>query len=186
MRLATALALTLASFGILNLSIPPIPAIEFTDGRVSFAKSPRLLDVVTTYDTVGVSFAKYYFTLELPDNAGEPLQAVVIQQRQGTEDVDFRLDETFAFLGQRRHRGENLTLQGVTLNEQENTIKVTFEPPIAPGSTFTIGLKPRHNPRFAGVYLFGVTAIPVGEKPYDLYLGAGRLHFYDNHDRFNY
>ncbi len=186
MRLATALALTLASFGMLNLSIGSIPAMEFADGRVSFAKSPRLLDVVTTYDTVGVRAAKYYFTLELPDNAGEPLQAIVIQQRQGIEDVEFRLEETFAFLGKRRHRGDNLTLQGATLNEVENTIKVTFEPPIAPGNTFTIGLKPRRNPRFGGVYLFGVTAIPEGEKPYKLYLGVGRLHFYDNHDRFNY
>ena len=164
--------------GILAISVPSTEAVQLADGTVSFEKSPRLINAVTTFNAVRVWSAKYYFTIYLPDNAGEPLEQVTIQQRQGVEDIRFQLEKTFAFEGTHRDKGERLTLQAVSKDEQTNTISVTFDPPIPPGQTFTIGLKPRRNPRYSGIYLFGITAFPAGEKPRSLYLGVGRLQFY--------
>lgn len=33
---------------------------------------------------------------------------------------------------------------------------------------------------FSGVYLFGVTAFPAGEKSHGQFIGFGRLHFYND------
>ena len=184
MKQPNPLTLTLGTLSILATTVFSSQSIQFPDGRVAFAKSPRLVNAVTTYDNVGVSVAKYYFTLELPANAEEPLGQVTIKQRQGIEDIDFRLDKTLAFVGKPRQRRENVTIQNVSQDEETNGINVTFDPPIAPGTTFTVGLKPRRNPDYPGIYLFGVTAFPVGEQPYGLYLGVGRLHFYNSHDGF--
>ncbi|NES80811.1 MAG: DUF2808 domain-containing protein [Moorea sp. SIO2B7] len=169
--------------GILAIASIPTQAVQFANGTVSFDKSPRLINAVTTYSSLRVWAAKYYFTLNLPENAGEPLGKLIIHQRQGEEYIRFQLEKTVAFEGTHRKKGERLTLQAVTGDEETDAITVIFDPPIPPGKTFTVGLKPRRNPRYGGVYLFGVTAFPVGEKPYGLYLGVGRLHFYDEYDR---
>ena len=150
-------------------------AVQFPDGTVSFEQSPRLVEAKTTFKNVGAWGAKYYFTIELPETAGEPLQKVTLRLRQGADDIRFRLDETFAFIG--TPNGDRDLIQAAATDE-DDTISVVFEPPISPGTTFTVGLKPRRNPDLDGVYLFGVTAFPAGEKPYGLYLGPGRLQFY--------
>ncbi|MEQ8386848.1 MAG: DUF2808 domain-containing protein [Coleofasciculus sp. A1-SPW-01] len=178
MRVSTVLALTLSTASLWGMPIAPIHAVQQADGTVSFEKSPRLINVFTTFDHVGVWGAKYYFTLELPENAGEPLQKVTISQREGSETIRFRLDDTLAFTGTARNKGEQLPLQSVNRDDATKTVSVSFAEPISPGTTFTIGLQPQHNPYWGGVYLFGVTAFPAGEKPYGLYLGVGRLHFY--------
>ncbi|MBE9126109.1 MULTISPECIES: DUF2808 domain-containing protein [unclassified Coleofasciculus] len=184
MRISTLFALTLSAASISGVVVPPAPAIQQLNGTVSFEKSPRLIDVFSTFDSVGVWGAKYYFTIELPEDAGEPLQQVTISQRQGGEEIRFRLHETRSFTGTPSDKGERLALQAVTRDEETDTISVVFEEPISPGQTFTIGLVPVRNPYFGGVYLFGVTAFPAGEKPYGLYLGPGRLHFYRRACRF--
>ncbi|MGK7876902.1 MAG: DUF2808 domain-containing protein [Xenococcaceae cyanobacterium] len=176
------LAITLSTAGILTIPVTSTQAIQLPDGRVSFDKSPRLINAVTTFSSVRVREAKYYFTIYLPENAGEPLQKLTIRQRQGQEDIDFRLEKTVAFEGTHRHKGERLTLQAVRKDSETDAISVIFDPPIPPGTTFTVGLKPRENPPYSGVYLFGVTAFPAGEKPYGLYLGVGRLQFYQGGD----
>lgn len=184
MRVSTLLAITLNLAGILAIATPPTQAIQTADGTVSFEKPPRLVNVITTYNSANVWGATYYFTLTLPENAGETLQQVTISQRQGVEDIRFRLEDTVAFEGTPNRKGEGLTLQAVTRNDETDVISVIFDPPVPPGKTFTVGLKPRRNPSFGGVYLFGVTAFPAGEKPYGLYLGVGRLHFYRHGCRF--
>ena len=152
-------------------------AVELADGTVSFEKPPLLIGGITTFRGVRMWGAKYYFTLFLPENAGEPLKKVTISQRQGAETILFRTSDTLAFQGTPRKKGEKLTVAEVIHNRETETVAVSFEPPIAPGTTFTIGLIPRRNPDFGGIYLFGVTAFPAGEKPYGLYLGAVRLSF---------
>jgi len=115
----------------------PSQAVQSPDGTVSFESAVLLVDTYATFSTIRFRQARYYFDLELPEGIGEPLKKVVIQQRRGSEEIDFR-------------------------------------------SEVTIGVKPRRNPDFGGVYLFGVTAFPAGEKSRGLYLGAGRLHFFEN------
>jgi Protein of unknown function (DUF2808) len=178
--LKPAIALT----SLFTLFVLPGVAVQFPDGRSSFDKSPRLVDMITTQSSARVWSAKYYVTIDLPEDIGEPLQRVTIQQREGFDDIEYRIDETFAFEGEPRRRRETIAIASATFDEDENLVTVVFDPPVPPGRTVTIGLVPRHNPDYDGIYLFGITAFPIGEKPMGLYLGVGRLQFYLNNDFF--
>jgi hypothetical protein len=185
MRVATLFGTTLAlAASIWGITAPLTQAVQSPDGTVSFEKSPRLIGATTTYNQTDVWGATYYFTLELPADAGEPLQQITINQRQGFDQIRFDLEDSRAFEGTRRNKGERLNLTEVTKDAETGAISVTLDPPVAPGTTVTIGLRPVRNPWTGGVYLFGVTAFPAGDKPYGLYLGVGRLHFYDNDSDF--
>jgi hypothetical protein len=104
---------------------------------------------------------------------------VTINQKEGVEDIRFRLDDTVAFEGTPDSKGQKLQLKDINSDRNTRTISLTFESPVPPGKTVTIGLKPSQNPAFSGVYLFGVTVYPSGEKPREQFLGYGRLQFYD-------
>ena len=159
-------------------------AVQLADGTVYFVQPPSLLAATTTFNDACVWSATYYFTVNLPENAGEPLQRVVINQHEGGENIHFRLEDSRAFFGTRRKKGENLPIQEVTTDPNTRSVVVTFDPPIAPGKTITIALDPVRNPCFGGVYLFGVTAFPPGEKAHGQFLGFGRFHFYDRRNFF--
>lgn len=169
----------LLGIGLLICITTPGLAVEFPDGRVAFDKGLILLAAYATYNSIRVTPAIYYFDLELPEDIGESLQQVAINQRQGSDRIKFRLDKTKAYLGTHNDKQEELNLS-VTQDEETKAITVVFEQPIPPGNQVTIGLKPKKNPDIGGVYLFGVTAFPAGKKPLGLYLGAGRLQFYQN------
>lgn len=171
--LGTTLALLV---GIGGLTAELAQAIQLRDGTVYFVQPPDLVEATTTFNSVNVWGAAYYFTINVPENAGEPLQKVTITQREGIDNIRFDLEDSRAFVGTRSNKGARLTL-GVT-NRKKRTVSVIFEPPVTPGQTITIGLRPVQNPRSSGVYLFGVTAFPVGEKSHGQFLGFGRLHFY--------
>ncbi len=176
MRVSTTLAII---FTTAVVTASSAQALQLSDGTIFFAVPPQLITATTTFETVGARDATYYFTLSIPENAGEPLQQVTIAQRGGTQEIKFALKDTTAFLGTRRHQRQGLSLAGVTKEKKAQLISVTFNPPVSPGNTVTISLSPYQNPLFSGVYLFGVTAFPVGEKPHGQFLGFGRLQFYD-------
>jgi hypothetical protein len=176
MRVATLLGTTLALITGMGAS----QAIQLADGTVYFAQPPRLVEATTTFKGVNMWGATYYFTLSVPENAGEPLQRVTINQKEGGYDIRFDLEDSRSFVGTRWDKGSKLTLGEVTRNRETQTVSVTFAPPVPPGKTVTIGLRPVRNPMFSGIYLFGVTAFPVGEKSHGQFLGFGRLHFYGN------
>ncbi|MGF1478903.1 MAG: DUF2808 domain-containing protein [Cyanophyceae cyanobacterium] len=179
--LISAIALSLAGTAS---GVSLVHAVQFADGTVAFEKSPRLVEARTTFKSAGAWGSEYYFTVELPEEAGEPLQTITFELRQGIDDIRFLLDETFAFVGTTDGDREPIAVQSATLDEATETIAVDFASPVPPGTTFTVALKPRRNPDLGGIYLFGVTAFPAGENPYGLYLGPGRLQFYRNNDRF--
>lgn len=159
----------------------PAQGVQAPDGTVSFEAGLLLKDAHTTFSGVRVRQARYYFDLELPNDIGESLQKVVIQQRSGGDEVKFEPEETEVYLGNHRDKAE--PVQAIaTIDEATEKITVELEQPIPPGNSVTIGLKPESNPDFGGVYLFGVTAYPTGEKARGMYLGAGRLHFDNNSD----
>ncbi|MEH2246950.1 DUF2808 domain-containing protein [Nostoc sp.] len=145
---------------------------------IAFAEPPRLVSASTPYSNTSVPNTTYYFTLEVPVTAGEPLQQVTFNQIEGTEDIEFNQKDTFAFEGTRNHQGSKLALKAVKGNNKQQTIKVTFDTPIPPGKTVTIGLQTYRNPFYDGVYLFGVKAFPSGEQTAGQFLGIGRLQFY--------
>ncbi|MEO0947820.1 MAG: DUF2808 domain-containing protein [Cyanobacteria bacterium J06641_5] len=180
--------LSLVSAGTLCLGNPlvtaPARAVEFADGRVAFVRSPRLLDAWATFRGIRVRNVKYYFTVAVPADAGEPLQTVTFAQKPNLETIEFLLEDTLAYTGPSRRRGEAVEIASVTQVEG-GEIAVTLARPLEPGTTVTVGLVARRNPRYGGIYLFRVGALPRGEKPLELSLGNGRLTFVDdNFGRF--
>jgi hypothetical protein len=160
-------------------------AVQLSDGRVYFVQPPSLAGAVTTSRTPLAQGATYYFTVSVPENSGEPLQQVVVVQQDGDTSlrrVLFDPEDTRAFVGTPRNRASELTLGEVTFDRETNTVAVTFDPPVPPGTTVTIGLAPERNPRTGGVFLFGVTAFPTGSNAYGQFLGYGRLDFNDPGD----
>ncbi|MBE9166316.1 DUF2808 domain-containing protein [Pleurocapsales cyanobacterium LEGE 06147] len=165
---------------------PMTAAMPLAQQRSFFRKSPRLLNATTTFSSVRAWGATYYFTIQLPHDAGDSLGKIAIAQRQAPDEISFYLDRTVAFEGTHRRKGETLNIESVTQDEQTGTIAVTFVPPIPAGTTLTVGLRPKRNPDYSGVYLFGVTTVPAGKNPHSLYLGVGRLTFYrGSGDLFN-
>lgn len=157
---------------------PSSTAIQLDNGTVYFDKAPDLVSVTSPYKGIDTPGTTYFFTISLPPNAGEPLQRVTISQIEGIEDIQFELKETYAFEGKGWQGDRKVTLKEVTRDKEKPAIAVIFDPPVPPGKTVTIALRAVRNPFTSGVYLFGVTAFPAGEKAYGLYLGVGRLQFY--------
>jgi hypothetical protein len=171
--LGVTLLLSTAIWGIKN---QPTEAVVTADGTVYFALPPSLVKTRTAYRDPAVP-STYYFTLSLPSQAGEPLQRVTFTQYKGLENIEFDLKHTEAEAETLTNSEQRLTLVEVTRDRQTKTVSVTFNPPVLPGRTVTIGLHARSNPLHGGVYLFGVKAFPAGEKSYGQFLGYGRLQF---------
>jgi hypothetical protein len=169
---------------ILSLTASPSIAGQLADGTVFFDKSPRLLDFYATFQAARAWGAKYYITIDLPANIGEPLGSVTFQQQDGIQTIDFQLDRTFAFIGTRNNRGQALTRQSTTLDPRTHTITVVFDPPVPPGNPISIAFLPIRNPDYGGIYQFRVTAYPAGQKTTGLSLGVGRLTIFDPGDRW--
>lgn len=175
--------------GVMSVSaIAPsgVHAVRLSDGRVYFTNPPRLINSYATQTQTAFNGSTYYFTLMVPENAGEPLGQVTIELQDGStaaRRINYRLEDTSAFLGTHRNQGERVPLGEVGVNPDDQSITVPFAPPVSPGSTVTIALRPDRNPNAGGVYLFGVTAFPPGEPAHGQFLGYGRFHF-DEPDRF--
>ncbi len=178
-RLGMTLALGASLWGT---AVSTAQAVQLADGTVAFAKPPTLLDAITTFRAIEARGAKYYFTMLLPETADEPLQKITINLRQGGDNIDYRLDKTIAAVGTARNRTTEIAIADTTFDAETETVTVTLAKPIAPGTTFTVGLKPKRNPDLGGTYLFGITAFPAGEKSQGIYLGAARLQFDDSSD----
>ncbi|MEO0844697.1 MAG: DUF2808 domain-containing protein, partial [Cyanobacteria bacterium J06643_5] len=94
------------------------------------------------------------------------------------DDINFDLKDSFA-TSKSNGKTQKLPLE-ITEKPKSKTVSVIFNPAVEPGKTVTIALKPVRNPSTEGIYLFGVTAFPEGEKSHGQFLGYGRLHFYRN------
>ncbi|MDV2994487.1 MAG: hypothetical protein N4J56_004141 [Chroococcidiopsis sp. SAG 2025] len=155
----------------------PVMAVQLGNGQTAFNYPPHLVRATTSYKSPHMS-ATYYFTLAIPQNAGEPLGAVTISQRQNSDTISFDPSRSRAFLGDRFARGSEIPLASIG-GEQPNKpgeATIAFDPPVPPGNTVTVALRAKRNPN-GGIYLFGVTAFPAGEKSSGQFLGYGRLHF---------
>ncbi len=173
-------AVSLAVVGAIATPHSPSQAVQLSDGTVFFIAPPRFVGASSTNNSVNAWSVTYYFTLNHLENAGEPLQRVTIVQDEGTDTVRFSPKEIEAFEGTRDRLGSKLSLGEVTTDRKSRTVTVNFNPPVPPGKTVTIALSPDRNPLYGGVYLFGVTAFPPGEKTHGQFLGFGRLNFYES------
>ncbi|MBW4549863.1 MAG: DUF2808 domain-containing protein [Aphanocapsa sp. GSE-SYN-MK-11-07L] len=166
--------LGLVTFGLSS----PTLAVRFADGTVAFDHLPSFFGASTPYPDTWVSGTTYFFKLQVPANAGEPLQRIEITQQAAPETIQFIPEATRAYIG--RSQKDRLGLGKVTFQEQ--TLTVNFDPPVPPGTLVTLAVSPEQNPQFAGVYLFSVTVFPAGEKVRGQMVGTGRLQFYRGDD----
>jgi hypothetical protein len=155
-----------------------VRAADVMSRTAAFAEPPRLVSAKTPYTDTSTLDATYYFTLELPANAGVPLQQVSFSQTEGSQRIRFNRKDSSAFEGTPDRPGPKLTVKSTTSDRERQAISVTFDPPVTPGKVITIALRPVRNPLYDGVYLFGVTAFPVGERTNGQFLGYGRFQFY--------
>ena len=187
MRVATLFGITLSlAISIGGVAVRVTEAVQLRDGIVYFVQPPKLVDATTTYKDVNVWGATYYFTINVPENAGESLQKVTITQKEGAENIRYDLNDTRAFVGTSDRKESRLTLGAVIAERETRTVTVNFDPPVTPGQTVSIALRPVKNPSFSGVYLLGVTAFPVGEKSHGQFLGFGRFQFYSNRNNWSF
>jgi Protein of unknown function (DUF2808) len=167
--------LAILALGTLGLFPLSAVAVRFADGTVQFAGVPSLGKVSTTDNQAYAWSATYFFTLQVPGDASEPLGRVMLQQTEGVDEIEFNLKRTYAYLNGDRNQRTPVESTQV----KPDTLELIFNPPIPPNATVTLGLRPYTNPRTGGVYLFGVTTAPAGEKVRSQFIGTGRLQFYD-------
>jgi hypothetical protein len=157
----------------------PTSAIQYSDGSVGFSYPLRLTDSYATRNLVYDGSVTYYLTFDFPAEAAEPLDRVVISMDEGFDPIfRFRTEDTEAFINTDAGRSP-LGLGELTQDRDTQTFTITFDPPVDPGTPITLALRPYQNPRFAGVYLFGATAYPVGETVKSTFMGYARLSFYE-------
>jgi len=170
-----------------NLGISSAEAVQLRDGKTYFVHLPMLIEAETTNNRIYARGATYYFAIALPQNMGEPLQKLEINQTEGFGSIDFFSNDTIAYL--QPASGDRIAVSSKTeispsQDRDRPKITVTFDPPIpasnAPNSKLIVGLRPIQNPRTDGVYLFGVTAFPQGDRPNSQFLSYGRLSFYSS------
>jgi hypothetical protein len=164
-----------------GLSLQPYSvanAVTLRDGTTAFAQPPRLVSATTPYTDTNTWGATYYFTIEVPATATEPLEKVTFTQTKGVDEIEFNQKDTVAWEGTSKKQGSKLLVKATTSKNQQQTLTVTFDQPVAPGKTVTIGLRPYKNPMSDGVYLFGVKAFPTGQQTAGQFLGFGRFQFY--------
>lgn len=176
-----------AAAAVLSVAVDTAAAVQLADGTVYFIQPPRLLEAMATQTAASAWGSRYYFTIQVPENSGEPLQKLAIFQHNGSDTVRFDLTATIVNQGKYNDNGPQLSLAQVSqesvpdyAGRDKPALVVTFSPPVPPGETVTIALHPKHNPQYPGVYLFGVTAFPPGDRVHPQFLGFGRLHFYSN------
>lgn len=166
--------------------IPATPsgALQGSDGTIYFAQVPRLINASATRKRANATGSTLKFTVTVPAEAGEPLAQIDLTQDQNFEALRIPPDRISATLGSEWSlEAPKLPIQvQVPSTRERQPIQVSFDPPIAPGNTVTLGLRPPRTPRSSGVYQFGVVALPAGQKPHDYFLGYGRITFFDGND----
>jgi len=162
-------ALLLSASFALSSSVTPVAATEVARGQFVFDRAPRLVEFSTTRPTSFAAGGTYQLTLTVPSDAGAPLQAVTISQAENAAKIGFALTQTQAVAN-----GVKVPIAAIG-GERGNELTIAFDQPIQPGATVTVSLLVDRSPGADGIYLFGVTAYPVGNPTNGLFLGYGRV-----------
>lgn len=174
------LVFALIAGATVNSVILAPPALAEVSNERTFDHPPSLIRGATSNPATKFP-STYEFTLTVPANAGKPLQAVTISQVDAAEVIEFDINESVAFAGDRYGAGAQLPLASIGGPESDQgETTVVFDPPVQPGTTVTVALEAKRNPSRSGTYLFGITAYPIGEQGNGTFLGHRQLTFYDN------
>ncbi|WP_404790684.1 DUF2808 domain-containing protein [Altericista sp. CCNU0014] len=164
-----------------------VQAVSLSNGRAAFDHAPRLVRASTNFQETRVSGTTHQFTIAVPEDAGESLKAVTISQPSNLERIDYEVNQSKAFAGDlfrkgssdRIARGTEIPLASIGGPQSaDGEVTIVFDRPVPPGKAVTVELTSQKNPDWDGVYLFGITAYPEGEKSPGLFLGYGRLNFH--------
>ncbi|MDX2273412.1 MAG: DUF2808 domain-containing protein [Cyanobacteriota bacterium] len=178
--LMAVMSLSLCRSGSLLVGDPAL-AVQGLGGITYFREVPRLSHSSVSPRTTRTRGATLQFTLDLPADAEEALQTVVIEQSRNPEALRISPERIRVVAGSRWHSEAPPIPAEVTLSKEARPqIEIRFTPAIAAGSTITIGLDPISTPQRSGTYLFGIHAQPVGERPFDYFLGYGSVGFDDS------
>jgi hypothetical protein len=139
---------------------------------------PSLVNTGSPENSVNWPSARYYYTFQLPSDSPESLGKVTFAPQPSGEPIVFDLANTTAFQGTQNQQGKSLSVQ--TSQAKDGTISVQFNPPVPPGTTFTVSLQAVQNPSEGGVYQFTVQGFPAGVNPTGFDLGVGRFAIYTN------
>lgn len=162
---------------IFGFTLPGLAQDRYIINQSAFTGDPpQLLEAHATFNYVRSELARYYFTFNLPENADQSLEKVTLQGIESPEYINFEVQQTRAFIGTQDNSGQELVLKEVLEDKSNKTFSLTFEPPIPPGTIFTVSLKPRQNPAWSGFYLIKIMAFPVGQGATGLNLGTVQLH----------
>jgi len=177
MRIASVLLLWGAICVSAPIALSPslIPPAQAQREATRPSRAPQLLETRTTNNQVRSRYAQYRITLASPA-AAQPIQALQLQQRTGTEAIQLRLDQTRVWVN-----GAEWAIASSTGNGQGEPLILTFTNPIPPNSAIVLQLRPHYNPRWAGEYSYGVTVIM--NEDFSLYIGPARLRFYEGDRR---
>lgn len=176
------LKLLTLTISLSSLALAPVALTQqlpYPENSTFFTgQPPSLVNANTPDPLIGWPHPHYYFIFNLPASSPQSLGKVTVAPQANIDTIAFELSKTEAFQGTKNNKGQAITLQSVTQDSSTGVITITFEPPIPPGTTFTINLQPFNNPGSPGTYLFRVQGFPAGEKPIGLDLGVGSLSFY--------
>ncbi|WP_225867131.1 DUF2808 domain-containing protein [Cyanobium sp. PCC 7001] len=181
-RVLSSIATALLAAGPLLSTVPPFSqpgqALELR-GATYFQRAPWKVDLVSYNSIVGQPSARYYFTVELPQDAGASLAGLTIRQSRGVDNqFRFSPERTEAFVGRPRQEGQAIAVEA-SFDQRQREVRVTFPEPVAPGTTLTVMLKPWANPSVSDTYMFQVQAFPAGPNPSPASLGFATLRIYD-------
>ncbi|WP_323255019.1 DUF2808 domain-containing protein [Spirulina sp. CCNP1310] len=159
----------------LSSSLMPLAPVEAQTEATRPSRAPQLLEATTTNNRVRSRYAQYRITLASPADA-QPIEAIQIQQRSGTEAIQLRLDQTRVWVN-----GAAWAIASHSGNGHTEPLILTFADPIPPNSAIVLQLRPHYNPRWGGEYSYGITVLMA--EDFSLYLGPARLRFYEGDRR---
>lgn len=159
----------------LSPSLMPLAPVQAQTEATRPSRAPQLLGASTTNNRVRSRYAQYRITLASPADA-QPIGAIQLQQRTGTEAIRLRLDQTRVWVN-----GSAWAIASASGNGHGEPLILTFTDPIPPNSAIVLQLRPHANPRWGGEYSYGVTVI-INEN-FSLYVGPARLRFYEGDRR---
>ncbi|WP_299411258.1 DUF2808 domain-containing protein [Acaryochloris sp. IP29b_bin.148] len=157
------------------IDAPALPALP-QGPKPRFNQPPQLISTSTTNRDARSLGATYFFTIDIPPGATQPLQKVEFILKQGVQYPRFKATSVKAFEGTKRKKGEALPINIVVSDPSNRTLTVTFDQPVAPGRQITMAVRPVRNPSI-GTYMFEVRGTPAGSTAESQYLGVGRLDF---------
>ncbi len=159
---------------ISTLLVLPANSEQIGNGKTFFDHAPRIIRATNTQPSPG-AYGEYQFTISLPKDAGEALEAVTIIQHDSLEKISFDVNKSYAFAGSSRNGGVSIPLANIGGTQPSDTeVTLVFDRPIVPGKTVTVVLS-GVNPNLAGIYEFDIIAYPVGENSPGLALGTVRI-----------